>query len=62
MKILKNGDLRKFNQVKEFSCHYCGCVFEANKNEYTLHDDQRDGPWIEIRCPCCKTRLTPYLY
>lgn len=59
MKIIKDGNLRRFNMTKRFECPWCGCVFEADKNEYKIHDDQKDGPWIEVHCPFCKTRLTP---
>lgn len=59
MKIIKSGNLKKFNMTIRFECPQCGCLFEADKNEYKIHDDQRNGPWIEVHCPFYKTRLTP---
>lgn len=37
MKIIKSGDLRKFKETKRFTCKHCGCVFEADNTEYTIH-------------------------
>ena len=36
MKIIKEGDLKFLQKVKTFTCHNCGCIFEANKNEYKM--------------------------
>lgn len=54
MNIIKQGDViianLKAGRIKEFSCRYCGCVFEANINEYHLHS-QYNRFWCS--CPCC---------
>ena len=34
MKIIKEGDLNKLKKIKRFECKECGCIFEADKNEY----------------------------
>ena len=35
MKILEHGDPRKINPVIRFKCNNCGCMFEANREEYS---------------------------
>ena len=37
MKIIKDGNLRKFKETKRFTCKYCDCVFEADNTEYKVH-------------------------
>ena len=39
MKIIKEGDYIIANRVIKFSCKNCGCIFEANKNEYIPYYD-----------------------
>lgn len=34
MKIIKPGNPNYKNKPIEFTCETCGCVFEADKNEY----------------------------
>lgn len=57
MKIIKDGNLRKFKETKRFTCKYCDCIFEADNTEYTVHQDQVQGPWLDVHCPCCKAGL-----
>lgn len=60
MKILKQGDLdaaeRKKKLTRFFVCEYCGCEFEANRDEY--HDgnpvDYDGSTSVYCNCPCCK--------
>lgn len=35
MKIIKHGDPQKM--TKRFVCSSCGCIFEADSNEYRTH-------------------------
>lgn len=53
MKIIVNGDLDRTKRTIRFTCKSCGCVWEANKDEYTYHCDQRDGEFSYMKCPCC---------
>ena len=50
MKILKEGNLELFKQTKRFSCSYCGCEFEADKDEYNVEYS------YFCECPCCGKR------
>ncbi len=60
MKILKNGDPRKADRTLSFECKECGCVFEANQNEYmtaTIWDQMHDNVEAKCKCPCCGRRV-----
>lgn len=57
MKIIKQGIEQ--TKAKRFECAKCGCIFEANKDEYRftdvigqLHDNL---PAYYCRCPNCRT-------
>lgn len=56
MKIIKQGDLDKLKQTKRFECKKCGCVFEAEKSEYDIvnNDDYFYSTLYRAECPCCK--------
>lgn len=49
-RILKIG--KNFNRVAIFQCHHCGCLFEANSEDY-------ENIWLMgeayhmSKCPCC---------
>lgn len=57
MKIIKQGDLDKLKQTKLFECKKCGCVFEAEKSEYDIvnNDDYiYCSTLYRAECPWCK--------
>lgn len=56
MKIIKQGTLPK-DRSYTTTCDNCDTKFSFKRSEgkYTL--DQRDGEWIEIKCPLCKERI-----
>lgn len=59
IKIIQNGDLNRLYRTIEFTCNACGCVFEADKEDYTYQYSQReDYGWYEIKCPCCDKWVT----
>ena len=59
IKIIQPGDLDKLKHTIEFTCKTCGCVFEADKEDYTYQYSQREGcGWYEIKCPCCDKLVT----
>ena len=60
MKIIKKGTIPK--TTKRFTCSNCGCIFECNIDEYELHFSQRDGDWLETKCPDCGARVVRDLY
>lgn len=37
-------------------------IFECNIDEYELHFSQRDGDWLETKCPDCGARVVRDLY
>jgi len=52
MKIIKNGDMQKLKMTKHFSCKKCGCVFEADKDEYKS-GSQYNETYYFCKCPFC---------
>lgn len=52
MKIIKEGDLNKLKKIKRFECKECGCIFEAEKNEYK-HGSQYNDTYYYCECPFC---------
>lgn len=52
MTIIIEGDLNRLNKVKRFICRECGCVFEADKTEYTA-DSQYNDIYYKCTCPTC---------
>lgn len=57
MKIERAGSLRDARRYQRrparFVCRACGCVFVADKNEYSDMSNQRDGDMYSCGCPCC---------
>lgn len=51
MKILHEGEQDKLNKVLQFECHNCGCIWEADKNEYIY-----GCTGSTMDCPYCKAR------
>lgn len=59
IKILKKGNLNRFNKKLTFSCKDCGCIFTACNTDYKIQYSQREGEgWYEITCPYCKNWVT----
>lgn len=61
MKIIKFGVTDK--KTKQFTCDECGCVFEANKDEYRFADQMEalhDGIEAVCDCPHCKSKVFRY--
>ena len=56
MKIIKEGDVSKTLRIKRFECKECGCIFEADKNEYETSSDYRETVY-RIECPTCGNRV-----
>ena len=52
MEIITYGNLEK-QTVKRFQCTYCGCIFEADKNEYNCISIPLNGNVYSCNCPCC---------
>lgn len=53
MKIIKQGDLNRLKKTVSFECKTCGCIFEADKDEYSIQH-QYNHPYVSVTCPCCK--------
>ena len=52
MKIIKNGDMQKLKMTKHFSCKKCGCVFEADKDEYKSGSQYNETYYFYYRDYC----------
>lgn len=53
MKIIKNGSMEQTLKTKRFECENCGCIFEADINEYRI-GMQYNSEFYYCRCPFCK--------
>lgn len=57
MRTIMDGDISKAQAWVKFTCYECGCVFEAERGEYSQRrENKRDGfdRWFFADCPCCK--------
>lgn len=53
MKIIQTGNPKLvFSAIKRFRCGVCGCVFEAEKEEYTA-GSQYNEIFFQCKCPEC---------
>ena len=59
MKIIRDGNLDKLNKVVSFECNDCGCIFEANHNEYEIKSSFSIEYYC-CECPCCGNRVLTY--
>ena len=65
MKIIERG-----RYDKKFNCKECGCVFEANFNEYELSDPNDDAYIVnrhvrftaKTKCPSCSSRVEDFVF
>lgn len=55
--ILVMGKLPGENKHRA-RCKYCGTVFRFLRSEATYESDQRDGDYLAIKCPLCKTSVS----
>ena len=60
MKIIKEGKSKEeleaiLKATKRFECKTCGCVFEADNDEYNYMDDYIYSRYY-CECPNCATR------
>ena len=59
IKIIKQGDLNLLKRTLRFECKACGCVFDADKEDYVFQFSQRENEnWYETKCPCCGKTVT----
>lgn len=53
MKIIQNGNPKLvFSETKRFRCGSCGCLFEAEKDEY-ITGNQYNDIFYQCKCPEC---------
>lgn len=58
MKIIKQGKTEEelkliLSKTKRFECGMCGCIFEANADEYT-HRTYLNETVYYCKCPNCR--------
>ena len=51
IKIIKPG--MRPETTKRFECPHCGCVFEADRDDYGLVGDTYRKQWAYMTCPTC---------
>lgn len=57
MRIIKRGTPPQDREYRA-TCRNCGTIFEFRAIEAKHVDDQRDGGFLSIDCPECKSRVT----
>lgn len=57
-KIIKHGEIP--STVRRFKCLHCGCIFEADRDEYESHFDRNEEFWSSS-CPECNHVANSYL-
>lgn len=60
MKVIKQGKTKeelkaKLKATKRFECKTCGCVFEADEDEYEFEEDYIYSSYY-CKCPNCGQR------
>ena len=58
MRIIKAG--RPKRAIARFECRECGCVFEAERCEYRIETDYRNGHYYVCPCPTCGKDVIRY--
>lgn len=58
MKIIKQGlpkeEVERIAQAtKQFTCERCGCIFEADKDEYSIRQCGYNETEYYCKCPNC---------
>ena len=56
MRIIKPGDPSRLKETRRFTCQRCGCVFEADKEEYNS-GMQYNEIYYKSQCPTCGTTV-----
>lgn len=55
--IIRHGELPE-EKSYETTCRHCNTIFVFERHEARLVRDQRDGDFLKIACPLCKTKCT----
>lgn len=51
--IVREGNKELLYKIRTFECDECGCIFEANKDEYK-YGEQYNETYYYCVCPCCQ--------
>jgi ribosomal protein S27E len=54
VRIIKQGQVKLYR----LTCEDCMCEFECFESEMKRISDQREGNYLTITCPSCKTQVT----
>lgn len=57
MRILREGSEDCIWRYVKFECDNCGCIFEANKEEYKYHYGGCGDDYYIINCPFCNEQV-----
>ena len=55
IKIIKPG--KKPDTTERFECPHCGCVFEADRDDYGLAGDAYGDQWAYMTCKTCGRKV-----
>ena len=57
LNIIINGSVEEIErhqkQTKDFSCKNCGCIWEADREDYKIEHGLKDRIYIGMPCPFC---------
>ena len=56
-RVIKSGKMKPTTIT--FKCSWCGCVFEADREDYTEHFD-RNEHYYNSTCPTCGKTASVY--
>jgi endogenous inhibitor of DNA gyrase (YacG/DUF329 family) len=54
-RIIKPGKIE--DTTRRFKCPYCGCVFDADEDDYILSQDTHNDFTLESECPTCNATV-----
>ena len=63
IKIIEPGDLDRLKKIIRFECPDCGCIFEADQQDYKIAEPMaalHDGLEATCECPYCHHIVEAY--
>lgn len=57
IKIIVRGKKMDKEHIRRFTCGRCGCVFEADGNDYRTERDPFNDLYYSTCCPNCGDRI-----
>ena len=57
MKIIKHGNPKYTKPDRRFECSHCGCIFEAEYDEYKYAGFHNNEEYYKCNCPECNSEV-----